>query len=102
MDGRGWLAAIFTTLISFVLAYLLWYRGLRVLTPSQTAVYIYLVPVFGLLAAWLVLGERPTLFLLLGGATILAGVILTNSAPRRTTPHSSPALGRMGTTGPVE
>jgi drug/metabolite transporter (DMT)-like permease len=96
MDGRGWLAAIFTTLISFVLAYLLWYRGLRVLTPSQTAVYIYLVPVFGLLAAWLVLGERPTLFLLLGGATILAGVILTNSAPRDRRPSASevPRQGR--------
>jgi drug/metabolite transporter (DMT)-like permease len=96
MDGRGWLAAVFTTLISFVLAYLLWYRGLRVLTPSQTAVYIYLVPVFGLLAAWLVLGERPTLFLLLGGATILAGVILTNSAPRDRRPSASevPRQGR--------
>ena len=83
LDGRGWAAALFATLISFVLAYVLWYRGLRVLTPSQTAVYAYLVPVFGLLAAWLVLDERPTLYLLLGGATILAGVILTNSAPAR-------------------
>ncbi len=79
LDAAGWGAALFATLVSFVLAYILWYRGLRVLTPSQTAVYAYLVPVFGLLAAWLVLGERPTPFLLLGGATILAGVILTNS-----------------------
>jgi len=81
LDGRGWAAALFATLLSFVLAYVLWYRGLRVLTPSQTAVYAYLVPVFGLLAAWLVLDEQPTPFLLVGGATILIGVILTNSAP---------------------
>ena len=81
MEARGWLAALFVTLISFVFAYILWYRGLRVLTPSEAAVYIYLVPVFGLLAAWLLLGERPTPFLLLGGVTILAGVVLTNSAP---------------------
>ena len=86
MEARGWLAALFATLLSFVVAYILWYRGLRVLTPSQTAVYVYLVPVFGLLFAWLLLGERPTLFLLLGGATILAGVILTNSAPRHARP----------------
>jgi drug/metabolite transporter (DMT)-like permease len=82
LDVRGWLTALFVTLVSFVLAYILWYRGLRVLSPSQAAVYIYLVPVFGLLFAWLLLGERPTPFLLLGGATILAGVVLTNSAPR--------------------
>ena len=90
LDARGWLAALFVTLVSFVLAYILWYRALRVLSPSQTAVYIYLVPVFGLLFAWLLLGERPTPFLLLGGATILAGVILTNSAPRE--PTAAPAV----------
>jgi drug/metabolite transporter (DMT)-like permease len=79
LSAEGWAAALFVTLFSFVVAYVLWYRGLRVLTPSETAVYIYLVPVFGFLAAWLVLGERPTPFLVLGGATILAGVVLTNS-----------------------
>ncbi|HEV2107944.1 MAG TPA: DMT family transporter [Thermomicrobiales bacterium] len=82
MSLTGWEAALFATLISFVFAYILWYRGLRVLTASQAAVYIYLVPVFGLLSAWLVLGEQPTIFLLLGGAVILAGVILTNSGGR--------------------
>jgi drug/metabolite transporter (DMT)-like permease len=82
MSLTGWEAALFVTLISFVFAYILWYRGLRVLTASQAAVYIYLVPVFGLLSAWLVLGEQPTIFLLLGGAVILAGVILTNSGGR--------------------
>lgn len=81
LDARSWGAALFATLFAFVLGYILWYRGLRVLAPSQTAVYIYFVPVFGLLAAWLVLGEHPTRYLLLGGATILAGVVLTNSGP---------------------
>ena len=106
LDGRGWLAAVFATLISFVLAYVLWYRGLRALSPSQTAVYAYLVPVFGLLAAWLVLDERPTFFLLLGGATILAGVILTNSAPRApaaptTTEDRAPDAEPVGTPVPA-
>ncbi len=95
MDGRGWLAALFATLVSFVLGYILWYRGLRVLAPSQAAVYIYLVPVFGLLSAWLLLGERPTPFLLLGGTTILAGVILTNSASGKPQPRAV-GLGRQG------
>jgi drug/metabolite transporter (DMT)-like permease len=94
MDRQGWLAALFATVIAFVLGYILWYRGLRHLTPSQTAVYLYLVPVFGLLTAWVVLDERPTPWLLLGGATILAGVILTNTGSRRE-PRPAPR-GRRG------
>lgn len=102
LSGQGWAAALFVTLISFVAAYILWYRGLRVLAPSQAAVYIYFVPVFGLLAAWLLLGETITPYLLLGGATILAGVILTNSgrgpAPAATgieAPRSAGVPGRV-------
>lgn len=82
LSAWGWVAALFVSLLGFVLSYVLWYRGLQFLTASQTAVYLYLVPVFGLLSAWLILDERITLYLLLGGATILAGVILTNSARR--------------------
>jgi drug/metabolite transporter (DMT)-like permease len=78
----GWLAILFLSAFGFVVAYVLWYRGLQVLTASQTAVYIYLVPVFGILCAWLLLDEAISAYLLLGGATILAGVVLTNSSRR--------------------
>ena len=80
VNAIGWMAIIFLSAFGFVLAYVLWYRGLNVLTPSQTAVYIYLVPVFGLLFAWWLLDEQITPYLLVGGSTILAGVMLTNSA----------------------
>ena len=79
LDARGWLLVLFLALFGFVLAYVLWYRGLRVLSPSQTAVYIYLVPVFGIFFAWWLLDEQIGPLLLLGGAVILAGVALTNS-----------------------
>lgn len=93
LSVRGWSAALFASLLAFVVSYILWYRGLRVLTPSQTAVYIYLVPVFGLLSAWLILGETITVFLLLGGATILSGVVLTNSA-RKAKPVAARVVSR--------
>jgi len=102
LDGRGWAAALFVTLISFVGGYILWYRGLKTLAPSEAAVYIYLVPVFGLLTAWLLLHERPTPYLLLGGATILTGVILTNSGRRQ--PSAAPTIDirRAPVAEPVE
>ena len=78
-----WLTVLYVSLLAITVAYLLWYWGLRVLTPSQTAVYTYLVPVFGVLTAWLLLGEVPAIFALVGGAVIVAGVILTNTGSRR-------------------
>lgn len=83
LDGTGWFAMVYVSLLSIVVGYILWYWGLRALSPSQTAVYAYLVPVFGLLGAWLALGDAPTAFVLLGGAIIIAGVVLTNSTPRK-------------------
>lgn len=77
-----WLATMMMAVFALVLAYTLWYRGLRVLAPTQVAIYIYLVPVFGTLIAWLVLGERITIFLLFGGLMILSGVIVTNTTRR--------------------
>jgi drug/metabolite transporter (DMT)-like permease len=95
VDALGWIAILFLSAFGFVVAYVLWYRGLQVLTASQTAVYIYLVPVFGLFCAWQLLDEEITPYLLLGGATILAGVILTNSA------RQSPAKTTVPATQPV-
>ncbi len=83
LGAIDWLAVVYVSLLAITVAYLLWYWGLRVLTPSQTAVYTYLVPVFGVLVSWLVLGEEPTLFALLGGVVIVAGVVLTNTSSRR-------------------
>jgi len=75
----AWGAALFAGAIGIVLSYILWNRGLRALSATQTAVYLYLVPVFGAIDARVLLGERVTVWVIIGGATILAGVVLTNS-----------------------
>lgn len=74
-----WLALVVSAVLALVVAYLFWYRGLSILEPTQIAVYVYMVPVFGALGAWLLLGERITVFVLIGGLTILTGVIITNT-----------------------
>lgn len=91
-----WLATLETAGLALVLAYTIWYRGLRVLSPTQLAVYNYLVPVFGVLGARIFLGERITIFLLLGGLTILAGVVLTNSGRRVPVARAKPAAAGRG------
>ena len=54
-----------------------WYYGVRVIGPTRTALYGNLQPLIALLAAWLSLGEVPTLWQGIGAATIVGGVLLT-------------------------
>ncbi len=82
LSGQDWLLLLWVGVITLWLAYVFWFRGLRALQPSQVAVYIYLVPCFGVIAARVFLSEPITLFVLIGGATILSGVIITNSPSR--------------------
>ncbi len=78
--GRGgWLALFYSSVISMGVAYLFWYRGLRVLGPTRTAVYTNLQPIIALLVAWAFLSETPTIFQGVGAATIVAGVFLTRA-----------------------
>src|SRR2546423_2259838 len=75
----GWLALFYSSVISMGVAYFFWYRGLRVLGPTRTAVYTNLQPIIALLVAWASLGEIPTIFQGVGAATIIAGVFLTRT-----------------------
>jgi drug/metabolite transporter (DMT)-like permease len=76
---RGWLALLYSSVISMGVAYFFWYRGLRVLGPTRTAVYSNLQPIVALLVAWPILNETPTIFQAVGAATIVAGVFLTRT-----------------------
>lgn len=75
----GWLALFYSSVVSMGIAYFFWYRGLRVLGPTRTAVYSNLQPIIALLIAWPFLGEIPTVFQGVGAVTIVAGVFLTRT-----------------------
>ena len=75
----GWLALFYSSVISMGVAYYFWYRGLRVLGPTRTAVYANLQPIIALAVAWAFLSEVPTIFQGVGAATIVAGVFLTRA-----------------------
>lgn len=73
----AWWAIIYGGLGGLVVAYILWYRGVKVLGPTRTHLYANLQPLIALVAAWLTLGERPTAYQGIGAATIVTGVLLT-------------------------
>lgn len=72
----AWGAVLYLTVAMTLLAFFWWNLALQRLGASRTAVFTNLVPIFGVLLAWLVLGERLSRLQLLGGALALAGVWL--------------------------
>lgn len=74
-----WIAILYASVLSMGLAYLFWYRGLKVLGPTRTAVYGNVQPVIALLVAWIFLNETPTIWQGVGTATIISGLFLTRS-----------------------
>lgn len=75
----AWGAIVYSGIAGLVIAYLFWYRGVRVLGPTRTAMYVNLQPIFALLIAWAVLGERPGATQLLGAAAVMTGLLLARS-----------------------
>lgn len=59
------------------IAYLFWYRGVRVIGSTRTAMFAQLQPAIALLAAWPMLGERPTAWQVAGTVAVMAGLLLT-------------------------
>lgn len=88
VDGWIWTALLFSGGLSTGLAYALWNVGVRAIGPSQAAIYNNLVPVVALISGALLLGERATLFQILGGVLIIAGLGLMRHARR---PKPEPA-----------
>ena len=80
----GWAAIAYSGLLALVVAYLFWYRGVRVLGPTRASMYSNLQPLVAMLAAWPLLGETPRAMQLMGAACIVGGLLLTRTAtPRR-------------------
>lgn len=84
-----WAGVAYAGVFSVGVAYLLWYRGVKRLGNSRTALYSNLVPVAALATAWLWLGERPTQLQLGGAGVILAGISLARWGAGRRQPGPS-------------
>jgi drug/metabolite transporter (DMT)-like permease len=74
----GWAGIAFLGIFCSGLAYIFWYDALQSLPVAQTGAFLYLEPVVTVIVAALILAERMTVFTLLGGGLILAGVWMVN------------------------
>ncbi len=76
-------ALVSVALFSSVLAYLMWNKGVEEVGANVAGLFVHLMPVFGIVLAWLFLGERLAEFHVAGIAFILAGIWLTSRYGKR-------------------
>ena len=75
-----WGAVLYSGVGAIGVAYLFWYRGVRVIGSTRTAMFAQLQPMVALLAAWPLLGERPTIWQIAGSVAVMSGLLLTRTA----------------------
>jgi drug/metabolite transporter (DMT)-like permease len=77
--GAAWGAMAYSGIGALVIAYFFWYRGVRIIGPTRTAMYSNVQPVFAVFIAWMVLGEIPTVWQGVGAASIMSGLLLART-----------------------
>jgi drug/metabolite transporter (DMT)-like permease len=70
----AWFSVLYLAVAGTLLAFFWWNLAIQRVGAGRTAVFTNLVPVFGVLLAWVVLGERLTAVQLFGGLLTVAGV----------------------------
>ncbi len=77
IPAMAWTALAYATLLSLVLAYILWNRSVKTVGGTRTAIYMCVTPLVAGGAAWIMLGEHGRPSQAVGAVLIIAGVLLT-------------------------
>jgi len=89
-----WQWMLFYGAVIVVGGQLAWFQGLRQSNASEVSLATAFNPIAGVLAAYLILGDAPTLAQYIGGAVILVGIACNQIGVQRlarTAPHLEPA-----------
>lgn len=71
-----WLAFFYVVVLGTVIAFVLWYQGIKETTPVKTVVFLYLTPVVSIVSGLLWFSERMNAGQVAGAALVLLGLIV--------------------------
>lgn len=77
--STSWLEILYLAVFNSIMGNVLWTYGTRHLPGASVGSFLYLMPVFAVVAGFLWLGEPITPYLVAGGLIVLAGVALAQS-----------------------
>jgi drug/metabolite transporter (DMT)-like permease len=76
VSGRSWMALAYLIVIGSIVAFSAYVLAVRLLPTATVATYAYVNPVIAVLLGMLILNEQVTAAMLVGGALIVASVVL--------------------------
>lgn len=79
----GWGGLLYNSVIGVALSYFLWFAIVARLPASTAAIGTLLVPVVGVASAMAIIGDRPSLFDMIGFVLIIAAVLLNLTAQKQ-------------------
>jgi O-acetylserine/cysteine efflux transporter len=94
LDLAGVAALAYIVVFASLLGYGIWNTLLHRYPASTVAPFSLLVPVVGIAAAWVTLGEVPGVAELLGAVAVLAGLLLLSTTSSRATRRLAAAAAR--------
>jgi drug/metabolite transporter (DMT)-like permease len=71
----GVIAYIGVVVTGFI--YAIWYKSMKFIGASKAGSFKFLIPVFAAITSVIFLGEGPTIFTIIGGVLVLAGLLLS-------------------------
>ncbi len=80
LSWRTWAAMAYAGLGAIVIAYVIYYHGLKKLGATRTSLYANLQPFVAILVAWQFQNDRPTIWQLMGFLCITGGLLLARRA----------------------
>jgi drug/metabolite transporter (DMT)-like permease len=83
IPATSWVSAVLLGVLCTGAAFVLYYRLIGRIGAPRASTVTYLIPLFGVIWAWLVLGEPLTVTMALAGALILSGVALSQQRATR-------------------
>lgn len=76
---QAWGALAFLTLVCTIFGFLVWSWALKKTEAARLGVVVYLIPLVTVLAGTMLLGERVTVGLIVGGMVLISGVVLAET-----------------------
>lgn len=84
LSARGWTGLLLLAVFQYCVSMIIFLTVLTRLDATQAALSNYLIPVFGIVIAWIVLDERLQLMAVVGGLLVLASTLVVTVWEERT------------------
>lgn len=75
-----WAAIIYLAVFCSVYSYYMWYKGIKIIGASKTAVFNYINPMIAVIIGILLLKEEWNIYTLIGGILVFIGVYMVTSS----------------------